>query len=354
MRLVKNRTLAFSLILLGWLVFFAGLVWAAPNHLASASASLPAASHGASAGVSWTTVVSDTTYLPLVANQFPGVVIVPIGSVTPPPSGANWLAYVNYYRALAGLPALPEDMTLSDGDKKHAHYMVGTNNSTSYESMLYPTYYTPEGDQAARKSNLFASSSPGIPDDQAIAAWMQGPFHALGILDPALQRTGFGSDHDSAGWIQSAAALDIISGLDENRIPANIFPVAWPGNGATVYLRTYSFGADSPEPLTSCPSNYPTTTGLPIILQIGSGSLATVDVTASSLKRGSTVLDNCLFTENTYTNPDSSLQATGRAILGARDAIVLVPKDPLLAGADYTVSVKANGLTYTWSFKAAP
>jgi hypothetical protein len=61
-------------------------------------------------------------------------------------------------------------------------------------------------------------------------------------------------------------------------------------------------------------------------------------------------LEHCVFDETTYTNPDSGTQSTGRNVLNARDAIVLIPRNPLTAGAIYQVSITANGQTYAWSF----
>ncbi len=86
-----------------------------------------------------------------------------------------------------------------------------------------------------------------------------------------------------------------------------------------------------------------------IILQIGSGNL-TPSVTAHSFTQGTTPLEHCVFDETNYTNPDSSTQSTGRSILNSRDAIVLIPRAPLTAGATYTVSITTNGQTYLWSF----
>ena len=63
-----------------------------------------------------------------------------------------------------------------------------------------------------------------------------------------------------------------------------------------------------------------------------------------------TSLEHCLFDETSYTNPSGSTQTTGRNILNGRDAIVLIPKQPLTPGATYTVSITANGQTHAWSF----
>src|SRR5882724_11789100 len=39
-------------------------------------------------------------------------------------SSDSWLARINYYRAMAGLERVSQDSKMSDGDVKHARYMV--------------------------------------------------------------------------------------------------------------------------------------------------------------------------------------------------------------------------------------
>ena len=107
-------------------------------------------------------------------------------------------------------------------------------------------------------------------------------------------------------------------------------------------------GGEAPDPLSSCPG-YAAPTGLPIILQLGTGSI-TPAVSASSLTQDGTPLAHCAYTEATYTNPLASEQSTGRAVLGSRDAVVLIPRSPLPAGATYAVSLTVNGTRHAWSF----
>jgi len=66
--------------------------------------------------------------------------------------------------------------------------------------------------------------------------------------------------------------------------------------------------------------------------------------------QGSTPLEHCVYDETSYTNPDGSDQSLGRSILDARDAIVLIPREPLTPGSSYTVSITVSGQTYAWSF----
>lgn len=280
---------------------------------------------------------AQSSYLPFIGKK-----------VTLPPPANDWLSIVNSYRALALLPPVTENPAWSDGDWKHARYMVKTDQITHDEDNSSP-WYTPEGDEAAHNSNVMVSSSATATDRYAIELWLQGPFHALGILDPALLQAGFGSYREADGGWQMAAALNVLQGLGS--IPASVhFPILWPGSGVSFPLSAYG-GGESPDPLSSC-SGYSVPAGSPVILQLGPGNI-TPHVTAHSFARGGTPLEHCVFDETNYQNPDSGSQSLGRSVLNARDAVVLIPRQPLASGQTYTASITADGQTYTWSFTIA-
>jgi hypothetical protein len=164
---------------------------------------------------------------------------------------------------------------------------------------------------------------------------------------------GFGSYREAIGTWQMGASLDVSRGRISSEPPAGTYPVMWPGNGQTTSILTYR-GTEWPDPLTSCPgvtADYWNPSGPPIYLQIGSGDFIP-NVSATSLKQGSSNLEHCVFDETNYTNPNSSTQNIGRWILNTRDAIIIMPKRPLEEGKTYTVSITTNGNIYTWSFEA--
>jgi len=178
---------------------------------------------------------------------------------------------------------------------------------------------------------------------------MSAPFHAVAVLDPALQQVGFGSYREADGGWQMAATMDVARG--QGTIPiTTTFPIAYPGDGKVSVLKSFE-GGEWPDPLESCPG-YSAPAGLPIILQIGPGNL-TPSVTAHTLMQGAISLEHCLFDETSYVNSVGSTQTTGRNILNSRDAIVLIPRQPLTPGATYTVSISTNEQTYTWSFSVS-
>jgi hypothetical protein len=62
----------------------------------------------------------------------------------------------------------------------------------------------------------------------------------------------------------------------------------------------------------------------------------------------------CMFHEGSYTNDNPTAQQSGRGILNARDAIVIIPLNPLVIGNVYEVSVTIDGVPYSSQFRAVP
>ncbi len=289
-------------------------------------------------------------YLPLVMRQnqpTPTPTPIPPTPTPTPPPGQEWLDRVNALRAMADLPPVTENTDWTQGCIYHSRYIVKNDELTHYEDPNNP-WYTQEGYDAGHNGNVMCSSDINTPDVDAINMWMVGPFHGLGIIDPRLERAAFGSYREDIGFWTMAATLDVLRGL--NWSVSVTYPVFWPGNGKTVDMTRFP-GGESPNPLSSCPG-YTPPTGIPIIIQLGKGSV-TPNITAHSLKQGTTDLDHCIFDETTYTNPDSDSQALGRNVLNMRDAVVIMPRQPLVPGKTYTVSITNSGITYTWSFNVA-
>lgn len=275
-------------------------------------------------------------YLPSIVRHEPTTEPVPA-----------WLAYVNGFRSQAGLQLLAENSDWSNGGWLHGRYMV-KNDYVGHDEEPGNPWYTLEGKTAAQNGNVVVSTWVNAPDETLIDFWMTAPFHAIAILDPQLHTTGYGSYREGDGGWQAGATLDVIRGRGE--VPAGTtFPILFPADGGETALRQYS-GGEWPDPLSPCPG-YEAPTGPPILLQIGSGNV-TPNVTDFSFRRGDTVLASCLYDETSYVNGDPAAQNSGRSILNGRDAIVLIPRDPLTAGQSYTVRITVNGETVAWSFTA--
>jgi hypothetical protein len=264
-------------------------------------------------------------------------------SVSAASSPHTWLSQLNFYRRMANLPEVTENTTLSAAAKKHAEYLVKNDESGHTETPGKPGY-SAEGVAAGKNSNVHAA---GYPENEAdpIDSWMESPFHALHMLNPALGEVGFGMASDSIAPTASAAVLDVFS-APQSTSTGGVFPVFFPPDGA--YMPGRSHSGETPSPLTSCPG-YGTSSGAPIMVQLGTGSI-TPKVTASSFKVNGVAKQHCVIDETNYNNPNSSYQSLGRQILDKYDAVVVMPKDPLGFGNDYEISLIINGKTYAWSF----
>jgi hypothetical protein len=185
--------------------------------------------------------------------------------LTPTPvASAPWLVRLNQWRTSTGLSTLTENSVWSQGDYDHSLYMVKNDLVTHYETPGVP-YYTTAGDAAAQNGNIEVSATTSTTDTYAIDWWMAAPFHAMGMMDPRLTQTGFGSYREvKSGW-DAGFTLDTIRG---NSFQGGSYPVYFPGNGSTEPLTTY-FGGEYPDPLQAC-KPYTAPTGLPIFIEIGS------------------------------------------------------------------------------------
>ncbi|MFZ0545134.1 MAG: CAP domain-containing protein [Candidatus Promineifilaceae bacterium] len=277
--------------------------------------------------------ISGTVYLPVIFNP-PDPIVTPA-----------WLEYFNLFRQNNNLPMLSENADWSNGDWLHSRYMVKNDYVGHTESSGNP-WYTPEGLAAAQNGNVFVTSWLNAPDETAIDFWMAAPFHNVSMMDPRLATTGLGSYRENIGSFQMAATLDVSRGRTNTPAPGT-YPLPYPRNGGQTWLTRYN-GGEFPDPLSPCPG-YTTPTGPPLILQLGTGSI-TPNVTAASLTANGTPKSICVYDETNYVNSDSGTQSSGRIVLNVRDAIVIMPRDPLVVGQNYAASITVNGQTINWSF----
>jgi Cysteine-rich secretory protein family len=261
----------------------------------------------------------------------------------PPPS--SWLDRLNYYRGAAGLGSVSEDGSLDPGAANHARYIVKNAIVEHTEDSGNP-WYTAAGAAAGGSSDLIGFSWQAS-DAEAIDGLIEGPFHALSMLDAALQRVGYSSYRQSGTSIQMGADLYFGAGWGGY---SGAGPTMWPANGSSFPLHSLVQN-EMPNPLTSCPG-YSSPAGFPIMLILGRGG-STPSVSGHALTQNGAPIAHCVFDATNYVNPDAGAQSVGRAILGASNAIVILPRSPLVGGSTYHVSVTTNGRTYSWSFLAS-
>ncbi len=289
--------------------------------------------------------VDATSTTDATADATPTADAPPTDTATPEP---EWLARVNYHRAIARVLAVNPEAEWSVGAALHSRYLVMTDALTTTEDPTSP-FYTEAGSQVGARSIVARSRDVNWPTERTIDGWLADPLRGVQVLDPRLTVAGFGDFREAVGTYHYAATLDVESGLQATPPPGLTFPLRYPDTA----IPQLQFLGDTaaPNPLTHC-QGYVAPTGPAIYLLLGPGD-GNPQVEFASLRRGARVLDLCIFTESTYTNPDPAEQARGREILGARDAVVLLPREPLDAGRQYNVVIKIlGGELVQWSFTA--
>jgi uncharacterized protein YkwD len=294
-------------------------------------------------------LVEETLMRPTFARQLRVLVAVAVMAATlatpalaaSSPAPTDWLGTLNAYRSTAGLPAAKANRDWVAGDVAHSRYTV-LNGEVGHSEDPSKPGYSEAGHEAGTSGNVMATSRASLTARDAIDMWMQGPFHAAGLLDPRLRASAYGQYVDeSAPRYRAAATMDTIRGLDtSSRITA---PVVWPGNGSGVPQTSYT-GGEWPDPLTPCPG-YTVPSGLPIVI-LGGG-----DLTASSLSAGGAALQHCAYDASDYRNPDTATRDYARRGMAARGAVFIVPRQPLVVGTTYTVSATVDGRSLRWSFE---
>ena len=259
-------------------------------------------------------------------------------SPAPVPAGADWLTVVNYYRSMAGVSPVVEDPAWSAGALAHSRYMV-RNGVVAHDEVDGATAWTPEGDAAGNAGNVAVHSSASTTARTHIEQWMAGPFHAIGVLRPALRSTGFGqfTDPAAATW-RSAATLDVTRGVDPAAARPST-PILFPGDGTSTNLDRMA--PESPDPRSFC--GWTGTVGLPLVAMLPT---APGSVTAS-LTGPDGPVTVCALTE-------SSTSGVAASILAGDNAVAIVPKSVLTPGT-YTATLSTSGAgAVTWSFTVDP
>jgi hypothetical protein len=263
-----------------------------------------------------------------------------------PAGDAGWLEILNFHRNVAHLPRVREDPTLSANAARHARFIVEQGLFQHFEDPTKPGY-SRAGDEAGTNSEIAASSDPVFSAREAIEGWMTAPFHAFGLLDPALVAVGYAAHHDGTTEpYKSSAVLDVGHGLSGS-VPTSVgFPVRWPGNETTITTFSYD-GGERPDPLTSC-KGYSAPTGAPVLVRYDRA----VKLGAFSIKANGKPIEACAYDGATYANPEPADQADVRDLLAHLHAVVIIPRAPLTPNTTYAVSVTASGRATAWHFRA--
>ena len=275
--------------------------------------------------------------------------------VTPP-----WLVRINMYRAMAQLPPLSNDPKMSEGSQNHAIYLAknladrvrdGTVNPSDMhtEAMERPGFST-IGRSAAPHCEVDFEIGDNQSQDQMIDNWIEGPLHRMLLLNPALERIGYGYYCEKSVCVQTINVVDGLAkkGLDADRQVAIEFP---PANST---MSLYDLPHEMPDPLTACPGySYPV--GLPITFQIGFyvGAKLNAFSIVNNDDPGTRPLEACGYDAFSYRNEKRDQMGRVTGGLKAFSGVVVIPKRPLEPGT-YRASITVNSNQYSWSFSIAP
>jgi hypothetical protein len=253
---------------------------------------------------------------------------------------------LNWWRSLAGVPAVGGNLEMHSGCRAHARWMVNWQTAAHSEDPTRPGY-TIEGDSCGQASILAFGTGVYPTDEQTVDALLASPFHALAALNPRLAEVGFGSARLDMAWGGSyaGAALDVYRGVDWSSTPAGL--LTFPRNGGTLPLLSYN-GLAQPDPLTACPG-YTAPTGAALTAMYLANPPGAI--VSTTLKQGSTLLEHCMITAGNYQNSNAGLENQGRSILGEKAAVMIIPRQPLQPGRSYSVTLTySSGQSVSWTF----
>ncbi len=273
----------------------------------------------------------------------------------------TWLKQLNDFRAAVNLGPVVSDQNLTDGDRKHAIYLLKTFATEIQAGILGPevhtedssnSWYTPEGEEAARSSDIAEQrAAPGgklpNPLDWAIEGWMVAVFHRLPILSPLLHQVGFAYQCEDGMCV---ALLNVLGGVDpmpHTGTPLE-HPILFPPDGASLPSRMRSLDLEWPNPLSSC-DGYAFPTGIPMSVQLGPMMEAQLSSFSITRDDGAEV-EACGFDANSYYSSDQHERSAAVNNLRGSGAVVIVPRHPLDLGARYDVLATVNGHDYKWAF----
>ncbi len=194
------------------------------------------------------------------------------------------LARLNTYRAAVGVPAVTLDEEATLPHWLHARYASKNDTTGHFEDPSLP-WYSDEGDQAARASNLsyrwhwrFDGTTGGVDHhhESWIDSFADAPFHFFSLLDPrvaSMRSALFAAELscDEVDWItppypdgchvlRATGVVQAVHGDDP--WPAGT-TVLFPGRDQTVEIVDH--GPEYPDPLTACPG-FARPVGLPLFV----------------------------------------------------------------------------------------
>lgn len=301
----------------------------------------------------------------VVANRVVTATAPP--DVTPlaqPADEDDALAWMNYYRSLAGLAPVTFDPQWNADARHHAEYLhrllpcepPGNPHRELLvaENGCGPNPFATVAGDAAASGVITGGETARASYD----GWMTAPFHALGLINPNLEKSSYGEYHDPIGHGSNAVA-DVGRGATAQYTGS--YPIVFPSNLVTTSLTTFT--NESPSPFSSQPANGPcrswepssagTFPSAPVIVQYSQITPPAVtgaqlsDVTNPS---SPIALQTCAINSATYdmsvTGSPSWSGGTSLGGAGGRQSAVFFAREPFVLGHSYELKVAGLVLTH--------
>jgi hypothetical protein len=260
-------------------------------------------------------------------------------------AAARTVARLNAYRKPAGLAPVELDAKLSKGCLAHAQYLARhfdpTRSSNFNPHLEDPKRagYTREGDAAGKMSVIhfiLGDADPAVAIDDLMA----GFFHRMSIIRPDLKRVGFGMVKFGGNrrWI----VIDTKSGREGG---ADVFrqPVFYPADKQKNVPVAFS-QRETPNPIP--PEGRKMKPGFPVTVMFPE---------AAKIEGVTALLKDAAGKE--VAGWLSTPEKPAYRVESQYNAVCLIPKTRLRAGATYTATVtaKVDGKDWkrTWSFQTA-
>lgn len=252
------------------------------------------------------------------------------------------LDQLNRLRAVGGLPAVTGDAAMTAGAQAHARYSLETGTVGHSQDPSSPFASTAGAESASRSNVTLWTTGAGPVGPRGMVDKLQvAPFHGLLHLQPQLARSGVGYAADGN---REALVVDVRGGYDGS-IAEPPHPMAFPGPGSTTALRSYT-GGEYPDPLGPC-DGWTAPTGAPILLSLGDpGDVREVSITGPDAQ----ALVTCWYDAARFSHGDTAQRDLGRAILQERNALVVLPREPLATGRHRATVRFGDRARATWTF----
>ena len=279
--------------------------------------------------------------------------------------GQSWLAELDKWREMAGVPPAAANSALSRGSERHARYLVNQGPPDisafrSYDRTIGPgahienaraRWYTAEGAEAAQGGRLTADviqcadvAWEGRDEKADIDQLLIAPFHRLSLVAPWGVVAGYGSYGE---YPRRVAALALRGPVER---AADAVAVEFPPDGSEMPWGAM-VGSEWPNPLAAC-AGYAAPAGVPITVQDG----GRLDLASYSLRDESEgrEVEACAFDAKAYHDSDPVQRRRGRELLADYGAIVMIPRHPLREGHRYRAEIQARQHDFAWSFAVGP